>query len=113
MIIGGCRHFDEDGELVEEPGWIGRFADVIDVERGNLGKIISGQRTLTRAMEERLESAVRAWKDREVTFIRQAILLSAQIDVERQAEIAAAREAARLAAELENEDAGPAPQIGG
>lgn len=113
MIIGGCREFDQKkkDELLEEPGWQGRFADVIGMDRGNLGKILSGQRPLSKQMEDRLEKAIRAWRDREVTFIRRALLLGAQIDAERNAEAAAEREAARLAAELE--DDGPAPQIGG
>ncbi len=116
MIIGGCREFDKKKleenkeELLEEPGWVGRFADAMGMDRGNLGKLLSGQRVLSTAMENRLEEAIRSWRHREVTFIRRAILLGAQIESERQAEAEAEREAARLAAEIED---GPAPQIGG
>jgi len=100
MIIGGCRTFDERGELIEEPGWQSRFADAMGMDRGNLGKLLSGQRVLSTAMEDRLEAAIRSWRDREVTFLRRALLLGAQIDAERNAEREAARQAEILAAQL-------------
>lgn len=109
MMIGGCP-LNENGTPVESPGWIGRAADVMEMDRGNLSKVLLGQRTLTDAIEDRLDASIREWRDREVKRIRTALLIAAQISTDRQN----ARNAQQLddvAAELE--DDGPSPRFGG
>jgi hypothetical protein len=106
MIIGGCRH-DDKGKLAENSGWISRAAEILDVSVSNLGNVLGKRRALTEAMEDKLDAAIRKWRDELPALVMTAALVAAGIDAERNA----AREAARVAAELENDNDGPAPQI--
>lgn len=85
MLIGGCP-LNEEGSPVESPGWIGRAAEVMSMDRGNLSKVLLGQRTLTDAIEDRLDTSIREWRDREVRRLRVALLIAAQIGAERQSQ---------------------------
>jgi hypothetical protein len=101
MVLGGCP-LDDKGEPVESPGWIGRFADVLKIDRGNLSKVLLGQRNLSTETEDRLEAGIRGWVEAEKTRIRIPLRVAAEIATERQFQ--------RMATELDND--GPAPQIG-
>lgn len=109
MIVGGCR-FDEKRQLVESAGWISRAAEILDVSVSNLGNVLGKRRTLTDALEDKLDTAIRDWRDQQIQLVKTALLVAAQIDAERQAARDAERQAAMMAA---MEDDGPAPGFGG
>ena len=101
MVLGDCP-INDKGEPVEAAGWISRFADVMEMDRGNMSKLFSGRRKLSDTLEDRLVAKAANWQNEQVKRLQAVLRGTAEIKADRQAQ--------QIAASLENEN-GPEPQI--